>query len=447
MAVSTSTAGDRNWTLIILYFNVILYATCFQIQRPLEPFMVEKLNLVGDSSKEYAKLQSFFSVMQTIGSLISGVLLDKFGVKGGFIVSFGASAMSYALLSQATTLNLLYISKIPTVFQSGFLCAQVCASQLTTDGPERIKALGRLTMCYTLGMIIGPSVGGMLGASGNYYLGAKVAVAGSLLSVFLSLLAPSVPLSDDVQKAAKVTSTAESSDKSESPSVIAVLRLAWLFLLTKTITSVANAMNAATFPLILKDIYALNEQSLGFIMSFMSAFNAVVNGVFLGPIVTLAGGDLNFIIVFCMGAMAVASIAQSVTALNVVTQWSSSSGFYEYVALSVILSIFQFLLSTSITGESTTRVGANGKGTLLGLEHALFAAARVIAPQAGVYFLSTGGVAMASGVCGCIFASMYCGWKFFIPTGSSSSSNSSDEKTDGKQHHPHSIALNEKKMW
>jgi OCT family organic cation transporter-like MFS transporter 18 len=120
-----SDATIENITLSIVYINVILYATCFQIQRPLEPFMVEKLNLLGtDSSDEYAKLQSFFSIMQTVGSFISGRFLDSFGVKGGFIISFTASALSYWLLSQAYTIKMLYISKIPTIFQAGFLCAQ-----------------------------------------------------------------------------------------------------------------------------------------------------------------------------------------------------------------------------------------------------------------------------------------------------------------------------------
>jgi hypothetical protein len=62
----------RNRTLLLIYVNVALYATCFQIQRPLEPFLVDKLGLGGDSGGEYAKLQSFFSVMQTLGSLVAG---------------------------------------------------------------------------------------------------------------------------------------------------------------------------------------------------------------------------------------------------------------------------------------------------------------------------------------------------------------------------------------
>jgi OCT family organic cation transporter-like MFS transporter 18 len=131
-------------TLAIIYLNVALYATCFQMQRPLEPFLVDKLIAKGNSSNEYARLQSFFSIMQTVGSYVSGRFLDNFGAKYGFIISFVASALCYAILSQSTTIEILYMSKIPTVFQAGFLCAQVAASQATMDGAERVQAVGGL---------------------------------------------------------------------------------------------------------------------------------------------------------------------------------------------------------------------------------------------------------------------------------------------------------------
>ena len=128
-------------SLLIIYVNVSLYSLCYQLQRPVEPFMVEKLKIEGDSVAEYARLQSFFSIIQTIGSLIVGIMIDRLGSKNGFIISFLASALSYTLLANSTTLTILYLSKIPTIFQAGFLCAQVAASQATSDGPDRVVAL------------------------------------------------------------------------------------------------------------------------------------------------------------------------------------------------------------------------------------------------------------------------------------------------------------------
>ena len=290
-------------TMLLVYINVMLYATCYQIQRPLEPYMVAKIGLIGDSSAEYANLQSFFQLMQTFGALIAGWFLDRFGAKWGFIISFIASALSYMLLSQATTLELLYLSKVPTIFQQGFLCAQLAASQGTKDGAERVQALGRLTMSYTIGSVLGPAIGGWLGSSGDYYFGAKLAAGGSLASVLLTVLfmpsSSSLPstfarssgytaISTNDENTAdadstiiKPTRTMPSAVQQVLLSTISVIQIVWLLLSTKVITSVANAMSQAAFPLILKDIYGLNEQAMGLSMSAMSAFNGVVNGLLL----------------------------------------------------------------------------------------------------------------------------------------------------------------------
>ena len=49
---------------------------------------------------------------------------------------------------------------------------------------------GTVRLRYTVGATIGPYAGGLLGAEGDYYLGAKLAAAGSMLSVVLSLFLP-----------------------------------------------------------------------------------------------------------------------------------------------------------------------------------------------------------------------------------------------------------------
>ena len=72
-------------TNAVIYINIVLYATCFQLQRPLEPFMIQNLQSGATDSDavalEYAKLQSFFSMIQMFGSLIVGGMIDKVGVR------------------------------------------------------------------------------------------------------------------------------------------------------------------------------------------------------------------------------------------------------------------------------------------------------------------------------------------------------------------------------
>ena len=290
----------------------------------------------------------------------------------------------------------------------------VAASQATTDGSERVEALGRLTVCYTIGSVIGPAVGGFLGASGDYYFAAKISAVGSIISMFLTLLMPSTattpapivvngstsPQSNqklnkgesDTGNASTEVESNVASAKTDDPSVSYVIYIVWLYLTTKVVTNIANSMLGSVLPLVLKNSYGLNEKYLGLTMSGMSGFNAVVNGFLLGPIVGLFHGDLNLLIGLCMLLMSCLSILQAVTTLPFYAGLSYNSGLFEFMIATFALSMCQYVLATTITGESTSRVGQRSKGTLLGLEHTIFAAVRIFSPKAGVILLQSGGV-------------------------------------------------------
>lgn len=379
-----------SFTTWVIYFNVVLYATCFQMQRPLEPFLVDKLQSTANGTEtvmEYAKLQSFFSIMQTVGSLISGRCLDYFGLKGTFILSFIASALSYYILSQSYTMDYLYYSKIPTIFQSGFLCAQAAIAQFTLDGSERTKALGFLTMSYTVGSIIGPTVGGILGANGDYYFGAKLATAGSLLSVFLTYFF--IP-NGDVKVEKNDSDSKDVNHKSKVPNILSIVALVWVLLSTKVLSSVANAIQAAVVPIILKDSYGFTERDLGVTMSIASGMNALVNGLLLSLILDWFRNDQRKVIESCLLGMLLLCIVQSLFNLS---KDHGTSEKIIFLLTFFLYNIFQFILSTTITGESTSAVPNQAKGTLLGLEHALFALARISSPQIGVVVWQSHGVA------------------------------------------------------
>ena len=334
------------------------------------------------------------------------------------MINFLSSALSYYFLSISTTMNILYLSKIPTIFQAGFLCAQVGLSQSNKDDNARTAALGRLTMAYTVGAVIGPSLGGYLGATGDYYYGAKLAVAGSLLSTLLCIFINPPPpeesaTSSDMKNDEKTTNTNTVVTGSFFIKVVDVIKLVWLILFSKVVSSVANSIASTVFPLILKDNFHMSEQNLGFVMSAMSGLSAVVNGIFLSPIVAFIGsiGQLSSICFLCMSIF---SAIQAVFALpSFIALDSISNGLYSYLGLAFIVSVFQFVLGTILTSESTSRVPDNSKGTLLGLEHSLFATARIGAPMAGSLLLVQGGPSLTCIIPASIFFFVYVIWNLY----------------------------------
>jgi len=392
--------------------------------------MIESLikNTGQSAAEEYGNLQSFFQVFQFFGALIAGVLLDRLGYKIGFIITFAASGISYYLLAHATSMNMLYASKIPTMFQHGFLCAQMAIAVITTSTSKdakaeaelRAAALGRLTTCYAVGMVVGPSVGGALGSTGDYHLGGKLAAAGSLISVLLTLFLPAAaPTAGHVcaNKADSKTGSDTDSDVDgkvgKESSLVAKLSRIWtsvgVLLSAKVITSVANSMNATVFPLILKDVYAFDEQHLGFAMSFLSGLNSVINALFIGPYVAFLGGQLVTVIKVSLLGLLTASLCQGFASfVDVQRMIGENAALASYIGTSLVLSCFQYLLSTTITAETTGRVAPDAKGTLLGLEHSLFAGARIMSPQWGISLLNgySNGMSVVSFTGGGIFGAV-----------------------------------------
>ena len=135
--------------VIVTYVNIILYAISYQLQRPVEPFLVKSLihNTDDGQSKEtksnqtFGTLTSFFS----FGSPLVGILLDRLGPRRTSILVYLGSAASYAILSQAASPLWLYCSKIPTILQHAFLVGQATVQtkrkQINQNNHHRIVQL------------------------------------------------------------------------------------------------------------------------------------------------------------------------------------------------------------------------------------------------------------------------------------------------------------------
>ena len=131
-STSKTTVGlsVESTVLWVTYLNIVLYALCYQLQRPVEPFLIKSLTeqAAGDGdesadsvSRSYGNLQSFFNTAQTLGSPLVGILLDRIGIRYTSAIVFFSSGLSYAILASSYDMKTLFCSKIPTVLQAAFL--------------------------------------------------------------------------------------------------------------------------------------------------------------------------------------------------------------------------------------------------------------------------------------------------------------------------------------
>lgn len=413
-----SMSTTKVYNLGVIYSLVVLYALCYQLQSPIEPFLVEKLlktnddGEINDIATIYGRMKSIFAITQSIGSLGIGMILDKYGVRTGLFVNFAACALSYYLLSITTSINLLFLAQLPGMAMSGFLCAQTAVLKITNDCTvlQRQKALGRVTLSYTVGGVIGPFIGGKLGRDGDFKMGAFLAVFGSVVAIAMVFLLPKEL--DSVELVLEKEKKKEEEKKVILPSWLnrtrELLNVVALGLFVKIITSISNSLAKSAQPIILKQL-GVNAETMGLVMSLQFAFGGFANGFLLAPLTQWLGGGksggVGIVVRNCMGIMGVGYIIQGLLYSNLfnILPESGLGRQQPFILINLFLSLFQFSLGTSITAKNNTLIKQDMQGSLMGLEHSLFAVAGFVGPQLGVKLFNVGGIPGLCCVCSSIF--------------------------------------------
>jgi len=359
-----------------------------------------------DAAMNYGRVQAFFSAIQTVGSPLVGILLDRIGIRRTSALVFAASALSYAILAHSTDLPTLFLSKVPTVLQHAFLVAQAtAATEAGSDDALRAQALGRMTTSYTIGATIGPALGGFLAHGdgddskvGDMYFGAWLAVFGSILSVVLSLAyLPDEHYHTDTPTEAPGAKNTPQQSRSFLADVKKTVNIAtrshiWPLLAVKVIGGVARSMHSTALPLALKEGLHFDPSQLGVVMSCASLAVATFGAVALKPSTNALGSEgLARLGLAFRGVMAV-SIAHIVSSSSLSESLLSTSPvFIRICTASVAHALASHALATSLTTMTTGAVPASERGAILGLEHGLFSFVGVFAPTAGTILLAKGG--------------------------------------------------------
>jgi multidrug resistance protein len=117
-------------------------------------------------------LVSVYSLMQLIFAPVLGRLSDRYGRRPVLLVSLAGSALGYLLFAFAQSLPLLFLARIIDGASGGNIsAAQAYVADVT--GPEdRARGMGLIGAAFGIGFVLGPAIGGFLGAwGGNLAIG------------------------------------------------------------------------------------------------------------------------------------------------------------------------------------------------------------------------------------------------------------------------------------
>ena len=161
----TASTPRRAAALFIL-ITVLLDMLSFGIIIPVLPKLVEEF-LSGDTAQAamiYGLMGTAWAVMQFFGSPIQGALSDRFGRRPIVLLSNLGLGLDYIVMALAPTVAWLFLGRaISGLASSSFSTAGAYIADVTA--PEhRAAAFGKIGMVFGLGFILGPAMGGWLGA-------------------------------------------------------------------------------------------------------------------------------------------------------------------------------------------------------------------------------------------------------------------------------------------
>ncbi|XP_068873036.1 solute carrier family 22 member 18 isoform X2 [Aphelocoma coerulescens] len=176
--------AKRGQVIRVAYVIAALDLTFLFMQFGVMPYLAKSLGL---DSVGFGYLQTIFGVLQLVGGYIFGRFADQFGARAALILSCASGSVFFLLMSLSTSIPLLFLSRLPGVFMHGMPGAQKVITDMTTPS-QRAGALGKLGLCFGMGIIAGSALGGVLSTKLGIYFPTYVGLVGSLINTLIAMV-------------------------------------------------------------------------------------------------------------------------------------------------------------------------------------------------------------------------------------------------------------------
>ncbi|XP_046928195.1 solute carrier family 22 member 18 isoform X1 [Lynx rufus] len=334
-------ALGRPGVILLTYALVTLGLACLFMRFSIMPYLTRRLGL---DSVAFGHLQTTFGALQLLGGPVLGRFADRRGARAAFTLTFLASSAFYLLLAAACSpalpgVALLYATPLPVAFMQGMPVAQMTIADLS-EPQELPEALGRLGLCFGVGMIFGSLLGGTLSATCGMQCPATVALVANLVGAVLSFTF--IPVSTKGASAhdrapLRVPPGGPQANVFDLKAITRLLLQSGVLpvFLIKVASSLPFGLFMVMFPIISMDFFQLDAAQAGYLMSFFGLLQMVIQGLVIGRLsrrfserALLRASVLGFVLVgLAMAPMSdvlhfcvlMPGLVFSLCALNVVT--------------------------------------------------------------------------------------------------------------------------------
>ena len=360
--------------LLPIFLIVVVDVLGLTIILPLLPFYAEKY---GASPTVVGLLIGTYALCQLVSGPILGQLSDRMGRKPLLIVSQIGTLLGFLLLSQATALWVIFVSRVIDGATAGNLSLAQAYISDVTEAKDRAKSFALIGIAFGLGFLVGPGLSGWL-AQFSYTYPIYVAAGLSLTSIIAT--ATLLPRESQMDVEHSIAESGEAAPGGKRLSILSwggylgylkkpVLRglLAEFFFF-----SFSFATFTAGFALFAERRFVWHGQpfgpkEVGYIFAYAGLLGIILQGGLIGRLVARFGERKLITAAFLSAAVAYFGLGLS-------------AGIASLLVVTTLASFGTGVLRPAITSLVTQNVGRHEQGVVLGLTQSLNSVAQIAAP-------------------------------------------------------------------
>jgi len=264
-------------SVLVLIGTMLVDMIGFGIVLPLLPFYATEF---GAADWMVGPLVASFSVAQLIATPFWGKISDHYGRRPLILAGLAFSAVSYVLFGMATTVAVLFVSRIVQGASGGTIAVAQAYVADTTAPERRAQVLGWLSASTGAALMIGPAIGSWAFQWGGHSAPGFVAAGLCVANLIFALRFLPEP-GGARGRAGKA--------KLSVPPLREVLRTALREPLLNMIAIYFIGMGAFTaitaiFPLFLEERFGIDETTVGYVFLMIGAVSVLVRGIAVGPL-------------------------------------------------------------------------------------------------------------------------------------------------------------------
>jgi multidrug resistance protein len=269
--------------LVVLMITAFVDMVGLLMVLPLLPFYAKAL---GGSGTVVGLLVSSFAIAQLIASPFWGRFSDRYGRRPALLIGLTASAIAYVVFAYASSLWLLFISRIVQGAGGGTVSVIQAYVADAVRPEDRAKGLGWLSAATNAGVALGPLLGSLAMAGGRQAPGLVAAALCFVNIIFAArYLTESRELSEAHAHPRKRGRSLEAVVRVVTHPADPPSRLIMIYAIAIGAFQGANAILA----LFLNARFGVTEKTIGFFFMYIGVIAVVTRAVILGRAVDYFG--------------------------------------------------------------------------------------------------------------------------------------------------------------